>query len=72
MLQALAKRYTPVKKAGSSIVFSSVTLGQVTPILVVLAAGVLIATVLMVTENVYHSFHRKGIRIDYNFIECIL
>jgi O-antigen/teichoic acid export membrane protein len=59
MLQALNKRYIPVEMAGSSIAVGSVTVGQLTPILVILAAGVIIATVLMVTENVYHNFHRK-------------
>lgn len=58
MLRAIRKRYVQDKTAGDSVVFSSVTLSQVTPILVVVAAGVFIATVLMVTENVYDKFHR--------------
>jgi len=58
MLRAIARRYVPVPTSGNTVVVSSVTLGQVTPILVVVAAGVFIATVLVVAENVYHNFHR--------------
>ena len=57
LLRAIARRHIPVATSGNSVVVSSVTLGQVTPIMVVVAAGIFIATVLVVAENVYHNFH---------------
>jgi hypothetical protein len=60
LLRAIARRHTPVATSRNTVVVSSVTLGQVTPILVIVAAGVFIATVLVVAEKVYHNFH--GVR----------
>ena len=57
LLRAIARRHIPVATSGNTVVVNSVTLGQVTPILVVVAAGVFIATVLVVAENVYRNFH---------------
>jgi hypothetical protein len=57
LLRAIARRHVPIATSGNSVVVSSVTVGQVTPIMVVVAAGIFIATVLVVAENVYHNFH---------------
>jgi hypothetical protein len=69
-LRAIARRHIPIATSGNTVVVSSVTLGQVMPILVVVAAGVFIATVLVVAENVYRNFHGVRRKNLLNCVEC--